>query len=410
MKQIIKWSAILAIAATAVFACTKPEPDPTPTPGPDPEVKAPVADFDYAADGLKVTFTNKSTDAASYKWEFGDGETSKEASPVYEYAAAGEYTVTLTAANSKGETNKKSVTISLAGKVQAYFSATEIEGRAGAFGKGIKFDATSSANATSIVWDFGDGTSSTEFVVEHIFPEYSTYTVKATVTGADGATDVYTQDVTLVAKNELLKGGSMEEDDKDFWKVECNDAADSDPQCKSWTHTFGYTDFTPAAGQGGSLLIENTQVHDQSGLFLMYQAFDVVEGDVLEISADVKWSNFLNSGLLRFGITFDPTERDTNGYIPDACAIKDMVNYWAGYDSARVMDFDGNLQGSEEFASWSAQNGNEYYASEGPVTYTCPQSGTAYFYIDVRNVWGNWGTPDLRMLLAIDNVSVKAIL
>ncbi|MCQ2158306.1 MAG: PKD domain-containing protein [Bacteroidales bacterium] len=408
MKKTFKWSAILAIAAAAVFACTKPgTEDPV---GPTPSGNAPKADFEYVVDGLKVTFTNKSTDATAYKWSFGDEETSKEVSPVHEYAAAGEYTVTLTAANAKGESNKKEVKITLTGKIQAYFDYTDIEGRAGAFGKGIHFDATSSANATSIVWDFGDGSSATEFTVDHIFPEYTTYTVKATVSDAAGATDTYTQDITLTAKNELLKGGSMEEDDAEFWTVECNDATDSDPLCKSWTHTFGYTDFTPAAGKGGAILIENTQVHDQSGLFLMYQPFEVVEGDVLEINADLRWSNFLNSGLVRFGITFNTTERDENGYIPDACAVMDMVNYWAGYDQLRVMDYDGNLHPSDEYISWSSDNGNELHVPEGPVTYTCPQSGTAYFYIDVRNVWGNWGTPELPMRLAIDNVSVKAIL
>ena len=64
----------------------------------------PKARFDYAIDGLTVTFTNMSKDAESYTWEFGDGTLfSKEANPVHTYAEAGTYTVKLTAVNKAGE-------------------------------------------------------------------------------------------------------------------------------------------------------------------------------------------------------------------------------------------------------------------------------------------------------------------
>ncbi len=63
----------------------------------------PIASFQYAVSTtnfLQVTFTNFSQNAASYEWNFGDGQTSTEASPVHTYAAAGNYTVVLTAKNS----------------------------------------------------------------------------------------------------------------------------------------------------------------------------------------------------------------------------------------------------------------------------------------------------------------------
>lgn len=46
-----------------------------------------------------ATFTNTSVGATTYAWDFGDGNTSTTTSPVHEYAAAGTYTVTLTATN-----------------------------------------------------------------------------------------------------------------------------------------------------------------------------------------------------------------------------------------------------------------------------------------------------------------------
>jgi len=58
----------------------------------------PVADFDFTANNLQVTFTNTSQSANSYIWDFGDeSDTSEEVNPVHSYAQAGGYTVTLTA-------------------------------------------------------------------------------------------------------------------------------------------------------------------------------------------------------------------------------------------------------------------------------------------------------------------------
>jgi PKD repeat protein len=55
------------------------------------------ASFTYDVAGLLVEFSNSSTAATSYLWDFGDAVTSTETSPSYEYAAEGEYVVTLTA-------------------------------------------------------------------------------------------------------------------------------------------------------------------------------------------------------------------------------------------------------------------------------------------------------------------------
>ena len=52
---------------------------------------------------LNVEFTNTSAgDNLTYVWDFGDGQTSSEHSPVHEYSAPGEFTVTLTTTNPFG--------------------------------------------------------------------------------------------------------------------------------------------------------------------------------------------------------------------------------------------------------------------------------------------------------------------
>ncbi len=52
--------------------------------------------------GQSVTFANKSIEADSYVWNFGNGDTSTEQNPVYEYSAAGNYDVSLEASNVYG--------------------------------------------------------------------------------------------------------------------------------------------------------------------------------------------------------------------------------------------------------------------------------------------------------------------
>lgn len=46
---------------------------------------------------VEVTFTNNSTNADSYEWDFGDGATSTAASPTHAYKHSGNYTVVLKA-------------------------------------------------------------------------------------------------------------------------------------------------------------------------------------------------------------------------------------------------------------------------------------------------------------------------
>lgn len=63
----------------------------------------PTANFDYYFnDNFEIDFYNSSSDATSYTWSFGDGQSSTEEDPTHRYSKPGTYTVTLTARNSKG--------------------------------------------------------------------------------------------------------------------------------------------------------------------------------------------------------------------------------------------------------------------------------------------------------------------
>lgn len=75
-----------------------------------------VASFQYMVDGtnfLEVSFENFSQNATSYAWDFGDGNSSTEEDPTHTYAAAGEYTVRLTASDADGNSADFSETFTL---------------------------------------------------------------------------------------------------------------------------------------------------------------------------------------------------------------------------------------------------------------------------------------------------------
>lgn len=62
-------------------------------------MNAPVASFTTSTDALDVTFTNTTTGATSYNWDFGDSQSSTLANPIHHYTTGGSYTVTLEASN-----------------------------------------------------------------------------------------------------------------------------------------------------------------------------------------------------------------------------------------------------------------------------------------------------------------------
>jgi PKD repeat protein len=100
MKKTIIYSALFFLFSTTLFfsSCKKDNPEP-----------APIANFSISGDNnfapSKVSFLNTSTNAVSFIWDFGDGQTSTVESPSHLYADGGTFNVTLTVKNSDGLQN-----------------------------------------------------------------------------------------------------------------------------------------------------------------------------------------------------------------------------------------------------------------------------------------------------------------
>ena len=113
-------------------------------------------------------------------WHFGDGSSSPLQSPVYTYLNPGVYTVMLTVSDENGISGDSATqTITVQGSstpVVADFK-TEVTN-----GTNVQFtDLSSGFGITSWVWDFGDGSTSTERNPKHTYLKEGTYQVSLTV-------------------------------------------------------------------------------------------------------------------------------------------------------------------------------------------------------------------------------------
>lgn len=153
-----------------------------------------VAGFDAAplsGDApLKVTFTDTSTgNPSSWSWDFGDGSSgSSEKSPSHIFQKEGSYIVTLTVSNEFGS-DKISQNII----VNKADESVKPEALAGVSQKDtsdpftFRFADYSYNPGGTRVWDFGDGTSSTEAFTTHTYTKPGTYKIILTVKNSVGS-------------------------------------------------------------------------------------------------------------------------------------------------------------------------------------------------------------------------------
>ncbi len=153
----------------------------------------PIVDFSGGGQGcgpLTISFTDLSqyTDADTYNWDFGDGGTSREKNPTYTYTTPGIYSVTLSASNELGNvvTEQKPFIVEVYPGPRANFQV-----RPGIVYLPDKpiYTANKSIGAESYFWDFGDGTTSTEYEPTHIYTAKGAYDITLVAINANGCTD-----------------------------------------------------------------------------------------------------------------------------------------------------------------------------------------------------------------------------
>lgn len=171
----------------------------------------PVLDFDYnpsqGCAPLTVSFTNKSlyADPSSYFWQFGNGQgTSRATNPTYTYYEPGIYSVTLSATNVTGDTVEitKHAIIEVYDKPSALFN---IKPKILYIPGGKLYTDNQSFGASSYLWNFGDGNTSTEVEPEHTYLNEGIYDVTLIASNSFDCADT----AKVKAAVNVMKGGQV---------------------------------------------------------------------------------------------------------------------------------------------------------------------------------------------------------
>jgi PKD repeat protein len=147
----------------------------------------PEADFAASANNgaapFEVSFTDLSTGYPSaWEWDFGDGSTSAEQNPTHTYAA-GLYTVSLTIEGAGGSDTETKINYIHAAVAPAVAFSADVT--RGASPLAVQFTDESEVAATSWLWSFGDGGTSTAQNPAHTYEGPAFYAVTLTV-GVEG--------------------------------------------------------------------------------------------------------------------------------------------------------------------------------------------------------------------------------
>jgi len=143
----------------------------------------PCSDFRWYNDSLcdgSVHFFDYSINlGTTWKWYFGDGDSSAFQNPIHQYANTGNYTVTLISMNST-DTSTYAINV----LVVKYAITINVSGTPVA-GNTLNFTYNSTNLAFTRVWDFGDGSTSTAFTPTHVYASPGVYIVTLTLSNVN---------------------------------------------------------------------------------------------------------------------------------------------------------------------------------------------------------------------------------
>ena len=130
---------------------------------------------------LRVIFLNKTNDYIDqWLWSFGDGEKSADKNTMHTYSNPGEYTVSLMVSGPGGthtQTIPQAIEVREIEPVKVSFIAKNTRGLAPL---DVEFINLTQGDVNSWLWDFGDGTTSTEKNPIHVYTRTGNYTVTLT--------------------------------------------------------------------------------------------------------------------------------------------------------------------------------------------------------------------------------------
>lgn len=165
----------------------------------------PVADFSVntsaqCLNGNQFFFTNNSTSSGSpitYRWDFGDGSTSTQVNPAYQYNQSGTFTVKLVTTAQSGCKDSVSQTIVVYPKPLVAFTVNNNQQcQTGNFFQ-FTNNSTVAGGSLSHFWKFGDGVTSGQTSPSHSYLSAGVYPVQLIEISDRGCKDSVTMNVKV---------------------------------------------------------------------------------------------------------------------------------------------------------------------------------------------------------------------
>lgn len=344
----------------------------------------PTAAFTESATNIcpatPVNFTNASTGATAYNWNFGDGSNSStQANPSNKYEITGVYTVRLIADNNGCKDTATKTSLINVKLPRARFTVP--------FNCANRLAFTfndQSIGADTYFWEFGDGTTSTtKGNVSHTYQSYGNYTAKLTVTNnATGCTHTFTQAVNTypitpqfsaqdvnICKGEEVKFTATSSSNYTNYTFNYGNGINS--SAKSNTRTYDY----PATGQYTVTLI----VTDKNGC-----------------KDSIKKNNYIKVN----GATANFAATQASGCAPLMVNFQDQSSTYGGNVTQRAWVF-----GNGNTASATTANTTQLYSANGAYTVSlsitdangCKDSITKTNYISVTKPQAAFTTTDTNI-------------
>ncbi|NNM15354.1 MAG: PKD domain-containing protein, partial [Bacteroidia bacterium] len=190
----------VTLITTDTIGCSSVFTMPTPiTIHPIPTASATVTNPNICAPS-SVSFVNNSTNATTYIWDFGNGDTSHAQIPVYNYVNAGIYDVELIAISAFGcaDTQIVAPSITVSNSPIANFIVDSI---AGCAPNNVNFYSLSTDTiGANYNWTFGNGSSYNGIDPSVYYANPGNYNVLLTVNNSNGCSDTSLQTINIPSK------------------------------------------------------------------------------------------------------------------------------------------------------------------------------------------------------------------
>ncbi|NQY11743.1 MAG: PKD domain-containing protein [Flavobacteriales bacterium] len=156
----------------------------------------PVASFTATTncENVSTVFTNTSSGADSYMWDYDDGNSSMQTSPTYLFGSADDYNVELWVETTEGCTDSITQTVEVDTIPVPNFTFSDVCDQVT-----MQFVNTSTkeAGVVSYLWDFGNGSSTSSLNASELYDTPQNYSVKLLASSSNGCSDSIVKVVTV---------------------------------------------------------------------------------------------------------------------------------------------------------------------------------------------------------------------